>query len=523
MSLDSPAGSRVDDDLARRGEVDVAVIGGGPAGATTARLLSLWGHRVTLFDKPARASLALVESLPPSIRKLLAYVGIADRVERAGFPPSRGNTCWWADVERRVEPFVTPIGVDGFQVPRAAFDALLVSAAREVGVTMAGAVERVVLPEASKAGRERGRPVEGVAVHADGAVTRARFVVDASGRAGVVARLGWRAEALGPRTHAVAGIWESAAGFRLPDWTHTVIESFDAGWVWSVPFDAHRRQVTVMVDAERADHGGGVERAYGAAFARTREMARLLEGATLVGRPFVRDATVMRSERASFESGVLVGDAAGSIDPISSIGVKKAMTSGWRAAAALHTCLVDPSRAGLALSYHAEREQVVFTACLAEAVGFFSQANDRYRHAFWGARVDAWGRAVAGATLDVESALGASDRALLQDPAVAEAWQQLQASQSLKLRQASRVQRVARPTISGREVVLEDTLVGPAVPDGVRFVGRVNLPKLAALASDYDGVPELFGAYTSRVEPVSFPDFVRALSVLLGKGLVECL
>jgi len=55
-------------------KVDVAVIGGGPAGATAATLLSRWGHSVTVLTKPTSPDVSLAESLPPSIVKPLAAV-----------------------------------------------------------------------------------------------------------------------------------------------------------------------------------------------------------------------------------------------------------------------------------------------------------------------------------------------------------------------------------------------------------------------------------------------------------------
>src|SRR5215510_10531299 len=86
-------------------DVDVIVIGGGPAGAAAARLLSLWGYSVRLLTKPADVSRGAAESLPPSTRKLLVTIGVLDRVERAGFYRTTGNTVWWGERHGEVERF----------------------------------------------------------------------------------------------------------------------------------------------------------------------------------------------------------------------------------------------------------------------------------------------------------------------------------------------------------------------------------------------------------------------------------
>ena len=109
---------------------DIVVLGAGPAGATAARLLAEWGHSVAMVSRPPERR-SLAESLPPSIRKLLAHVGMLKRVERAGFLSATGNTAWWRDARGRAEDFADDTG---FQVLRSEFDRLLLDAARQSGV-----------------------------------------------------------------------------------------------------------------------------------------------------------------------------------------------------------------------------------------------------------------------------------------------------------------------------------------------------------------------------------------------------
>src|SRR5205085_6528604 len=82
----------------------------------------------------------------------------------------------------------------------------------------------------------------------DAGQIRARWVLDCSGRAGVIAKTGWRLGEQAERTTALIGVWDRADGWpELPDATHTVVESYEGGWAWSVPSSRTRRYVTVMV------------------------------------------------------------------------------------------------------------------------------------------------------------------------------------------------------------------------------------------------------------------------------------
>jgi len=82
----------------------------------------------------------------------------------------------------------------------------------------------------------------------DGGELRAAWLLDCTGRSGIIAKRGLRTSATTGRTIAVAGIWQRDDTWPVPDDTHTLVESYDGGWAWSVPVRDGTRFVTVMLD-----------------------------------------------------------------------------------------------------------------------------------------------------------------------------------------------------------------------------------------------------------------------------------
>src|SRR5689334_15264831 len=79
-----------------RDDVDVVVVGGGPAGSTLASLVAKRGHRVVLLEKETFPRYQIGESLLPStVHGICRLTGVADEVARAGFVRKRGGTLKW--------------------------------------------------------------------------------------------------------------------------------------------------------------------------------------------------------------------------------------------------------------------------------------------------------------------------------------------------------------------------------------------------------------------------------------------
>ena len=480
-------------------DVDVVIIGAGPAGATAAGLLAAWGRSVALVHGESDAP-SLAESLPASTRKLLRFLDQLDAVDGASFHPNYGNVSRWAG-----EDAVAASDSAGYHVSRAGFDRVLRDLACTRGATLLQAHVRSI---------DFSDPIALECVGGNGASRcTGRFVLDCSGRAGVVARRGLRRTDSGYRTLAVTAEW------TMPDWpesehTYTVIDSYDHGWAWSVPLSPTRRQCTVMIDTDRTTvRKTDLERLYLDELRRAVTLETRLAAAARAGSVWACDASIYDSSRAFDGHALLVGDAASAVEPLSAGGVKKALSSAWNAAVVVNTCLSRPSMEPAALDFFDRRERQVYGEYLRQTADFFQKAARVHDDRFWASR------ASAARLVDVDNV--PSDFDLGHDWQVRQTFEQLRDAPELSVAPGPRMIFGQAAVIEGREVVLRDGLLVPGFTAPIRFAAGVNLTELARIAPECRDVPSLIAKYEDRVVKVDPRDVLVGLSFLITRGVLS--
>lgn len=485
---------------------DVVVIGGGVAGSAAARLLASWGHLVVQVEREV-ARTPLAESIPPSCIPLLEVTGVRAAVDAAGFVRGGGNTVWWGGGPIRVEPFAG--GRLGYQVLRERLEEVLGAAAESAGVIrLRPATARNVTPEGEAQRVDLTLPTGTLQV-------RAPWVLDCSGRAGVLARSERIAPPASERTLALVGAWERDGGWELPDPTHTLVESAEWGWGWSVPVSPNRRFFTAMLDPRATSLTGdnSVASRYDELLRSLPALGPLLQDARIAGAPWACEATTYGSREVATHGTLLVGDAASMIDPLSSFGVKKALASAWLAAVVVHTARVSPVHLDLALQFYRDREGAYVRSASRELGGVSRDADGAGAIPFWSARAD---RVLPG------DDHGESDEpdveALRQDPDVLAVFAQLRDRAAVRIEARDGTKRVQRPVVRGNVVVPEEHLVLRGFERGVRYLRSVDLLELLRIADRHDDVGRMYAEYARAHGAIPLPDFLGALSVVIAKG-----
>jgi flavin-dependent dehydrogenase len=451
--------------------------------------------------------------VPPSTRRILDELGFTAIVDAAGFHTNRGNSVWWGDRAVRHETFADD--QPGFHVDRGSLEAVLVSAAERSG---AAVMDRTTARSAEQT-------VEGWSVRCEPegrarAELRASWVVDASGRRGLIARSEGRRPDRSTTTLALVQWWRRAGGWSVDHAHRTLVESYVDGWAWSVPLDAELRCFAAMVDGRPTEHGGThAAEMLRSELAKTRHIGRITEGAVPQGDAWACPASLYTTARFGRPGLLLAGDAGSFIDPLSSFGVKKALSSGWLAGIAVHTALVDPAMTEAAVGFFDRREADVYRHYRRLSADFFEDAARVYGTSYWEKRASAARRAGG------EESAGPADPDRLTpevpEPDVRRAFDAIRSRPALEASHGSSLRTIRRPAIDGHRIVLDEHLASHAYPEGMRFVRGVDLRRLVASAPDHAEVPDAWAAYNGGAAPVTLPDYLAALATAFAAGFLE--
>ena len=323
----------------RESEHDAIVIGGGPAGSTTATVLAQHGRRVLLLERETFPRYHIGESLMPYTWFTFERLGVLDWFSMVACP-KKYSVQFVSTTGKVSQPFyffetIKHKCSTTWQVVRSDFDRMMLenACAKGVEVVQGVAVRDVIT--------QNGRAV-GVRADVKGGGTkifRADAIADASGRDTLLAsKLGWKRRDPDLKKLSIFTYFKGAMRDPgLDEGATTVAYLPEKGWFWYIPLPNDTVSVGVVAEASYL-------------YRRTRDPQEIffretencewirnhLQSGTHTGPVRVTGEFSYRSTSIGGDGFCLTGDAYSFLDPVFSTGVFLALKSGEMAADAIH-------------------------------------------------------------------------------------------------------------------------------------------------------------------------------------------
>lgn len=325
------------------GIYDVAVAGGGPAGAALATFLQRQGHRCVVLEASRFPRYHIGESLIPHTFGVLDRLGLLPKLRQSDFP-TKYSVRFVSPSGEESQPFYFFETIEGersqtWQVERSLFDQMCLDNARESGVEVRSnhAVKEVIFENGRAVGlRARdasGQPVE----------ISARVVVDATGRSTLIGtQLGFKTRVAGLDK---ASIWSYyRGGMRLDgidEGETTVFMLPRRGWFWYIPLPDDIVSVGIVADPDYLfDETPDFNVVFPREVERCAPLSARLNNAQRTAPIRGLRRLAYRNLHVAGDGWLMVGDAAAFLDPIYSSGLFLALAAAEMAAGCVHEALI---------------------------------------------------------------------------------------------------------------------------------------------------------------------------------------
>lgn len=324
---------------------DVLIIGGGPAGTSTAAILAEHGHRVLVLEREKFPRYHVGESLIPFTYGPLERLGMIPKMRSSCFTKKYSVSFVQPD-GRRSQPFYFHTRYDKetvaqtWQVMRAEFDQMLLDNALEKGaeVRQQTSVTQLLKNDSGQVIGVEARNKDGHIEH-----LHAKLVVDASGKEAFTSnREGWRVG--DPYLNKVA-IWTYYKGSKreegMDEGTTTIAFVPDKGWFWHIPLHDDRVSVGVVAEGKYLTRDGvkDPKAMFEREIGENQWIKEHLSTGECTGEFWLTSEYSRHSKFCASPGLLLVGDAFAFLDPVFSSGVMLALKSGVMAGDAIHEAL----------------------------------------------------------------------------------------------------------------------------------------------------------------------------------------
>ncbi|MBS1754349.1 MAG: NAD(P)/FAD-dependent oxidoreductase [Ferruginibacter sp.] len=313
-------------------QVDVLVIGAGPAGTVAASIINKAGFNVKIVEKVKFPRFVIGESLLPRCMEALDEAGFLDAVRECGFQEKygakfvkNGKVC-----DYKFSDQYTKGWTHTWQVTRADFDKKLADTVESMGVPIS---YETAVTGIEFNGSESLTTVEDA--NGNKSQIKAKFIVDGSGYGRVIPRLFNldRPSNLPPRKALFTHVVDKNRTMDDEPNRITIIVHQKGVWIWVIPFSSGNTSVGFVGNPEFFDATQGApEDQLRALLASEPYLAERMKDVKMIFEPRVLQSWSTTTDKFYGDGFVLTGNVTEFLDPVFSSGVTLATVSSQTAA-----------------------------------------------------------------------------------------------------------------------------------------------------------------------------------------------
>lgn len=304
-------------------KLPVCILGAGPAGLCVALRLLEMGHEVGMIEAERFPRSQIGESLSPAIRPIFDYLGAGNILEHELFLYHLPSRVIW---ESREPVYKHPKNQPGnIIVDRAILDQHLLELALQRGLHL--------LQPATMSRMQRTEAGWNLEISSEGTkrTIQTQLVLDARGRKGTLTKDRF---AVSPPSVA---IWTHVDSKLMPE--ETFVEAIEEGWFWGAKVSGNKYRIMAFTDGKTIrEHGIDYFHELAEKTNFFAPVAEHLEKSTQE----TCSVTEFVHQNPWNDAWIKLGEAAFTLDPLSSSGVEKAMRFSLQAAIAINTWLKNP-------------------------------------------------------------------------------------------------------------------------------------------------------------------------------------
>lgn len=354
-------------------------MGGGPAGLAAALTLQKASVACLVVDHRPENTFKPGESLAPGANFILDQLGLNEIPTSDFHNQYVGNNVVWGDTTPRLRYFLNEPYGNGLHLNRIVFENQLLETACHRGITV---LQNFRVKEINET--EDRIFLECIAPSGDFTVLETDFVLDCSGRAGIVAKK------LGIKRTTLDNLASYHFMITQPDTVlngMTYIESVEDGWWYMAPVTGNKTVVNFMSDSDlHRVKPESMPDWMRQKLRETHHFSTLIPEHALnaVLHTGIKTATTSLLDVPGGKRWLAAGDALCSYDPLTSFGITNALTAGYAAAQAINGLL--QGKADLATTY-LTKQMALFDKSVAMLQNQYRQEQRWTTAPFWKRRL----------------------------------------------------------------------------------------------------------------------------------------